>query len=211
MTWASRVDDRMDEFALAWRDGGADPREYLSGLDDDERREMEMRIELFLDRAAPDQWDPDLYRGSLAEQVVETTLGNPAEAGRESLITMRVECGLGKREVAASLADDLGATSENDRRKISDYYHRLEWGTLSPADVSRRVIESIASILGTDRENISGAIPETGASSHQVFARYSAESRPGEPRDLAYWEETGPSSPPDWVDELFLGADEVRD
>jgi len=211
MTWASRVDDRMDEFVLAWREGGADPREYLSGLDGDERRELEMRIELFLDRAGPDRWNPDLYRGSLSELVVEGVLVSPGEVERESLIALRVGCGLGKREVAASLADDLGATSESDLRRISDYYHRLEWGTLRPSGVSRRVFDSIASILGTDRERIADAIPDVGASSHQVFARYSAAPPPEESRDMAGWESEPPSSSPDWIDHLFLGPDEDRD
>lgn len=204
MNEPDRIDQLMDEFARAWRTGEADPRAYLADLDAGERREMEVRIQLFLDRVGPDPWDPDVYRGSLSEQVVEGVLGDAQVAGGEDLIAMRVECGLGKREVADSLAEDLGANSENDRRKISDYYHRLEWGTLDPSAVSRRVIDSIATILGTDRQQVTAAIPGPGAASHEVFARLAGEGPSGEPGQSM----ATPSVPSsDWIDELFLGAD----
>ena len=208
MNEPDRIDQLMDEFARAWGTGEADPRAYLADLDGDERREMEVRIQLFLDRAGPDPWDREVYRGSLSEQVVEGVLGDARVAGGEDLIAMRVECGLGKREVAASLAEDLGATSEDDRRKVSDYYHRLEWGTLDPAAVSRRVIDSIAAILGSDRQQVTAAIPDPGAASHEVFARLAGEGSSGEPGQSM----ATPSIPStDWVDELFLGSDGEQD
>lgn len=210
MSDSSRVDERMDEFARAWRAGEADPRVFLADLEVEEKREMTVRIRLFLDRAAPDAWDPGRYPGSLSEQVVEGVLGGAREAGREDLIGMRVERGLGKREVAVSLAEDLGATSDADRQKVSDYYHRLEWGTLDPSAISRKVIDSIAAILGSDRQGIVEAIPGPGETSHEVFARFSPEPAAGELGETSASMQTPSSASADWVDELFIGSGEVR-
>lgn len=211
MSDPSRVDERMDEFARAWRAGEADPRVYLADLEGEERQEMTVRMRLFLDRAAPDAWDPERYPGSLSEQVAEGVLGEAREAGREDLIGMRVERGLGKHEVAVSLADDLGATSEVDRQKVSDYYHRLEWGTLDPSAISRKVIDSIAAILRSDRRGIIEAIPEPGATSHEVFARLSTEPSAGVPGERSASMQTPSSGAADWVDELFAGSGEGQD
>ena len=128
---------------------------------------------------------------------------------------LRERAQLNREEIAGQLADALG--NPQGAEKISDYYHRMEWGDLPASGVNDRVIDALAQILDSDanqlRESGMSGDSGTGESSDdpeivearvQAFARFAATdieqtaSNDNGPHDnLASWDET---------DRLFLGG-----
>ena len=211
----------FEEFAREYRrEGEADPRPYLSQLDGDERAELRLLIEAFLERAPRRRWDPDAFAGSLAERALARAGAGeePATAERpagwpELLPALRTEARLKRRTVVERLAAAIGFADQQQR--VAAYYHQMEQGQLRPSGVSDRVLEALAGIVGSSAEALrraGDAGQRAAEAGGEVFARVGAP-KGGAPREgpaaepLA--EEAG--APADDLDRLFIGGeDDVR-
>ena len=88
---------------------------------------------------------------------------------------LRERARLKRAELVARLADALGVSG--GEKKVADYYHRMEQGTLPASGVSDRVLEALGKLVGTSAAALrragqaaaepGGAAPAAGA----VFAR----------------------------------------
>jgi hypothetical protein len=188
------------------RDGGADPRPYLAQVEGLDKSELQALIEAFLERAPARKWDPEEFKGSLAERAMEAA--GQAGGWPDVLPTLRDKAKLKRAAVVERLAAALGFAGQEER--VAAYYHRMEQGQLPSLGVSTKVLEALASILGTTAEALrkaGEASPGPQRAGGEVFARG------GAPREMA-----SPSlSLPDWkameltqpdeLDLLFTGGD----
>lgn len=207
----------FEEFAREYRrEGEADPRPYLSQLDGDERAELRLLIEAFLERAPRRRWDPDAFAGSLAERALARagTGEEPATAERpagwpELLPALRTEARLKRRTVVERLAAAIGFADQQQR--VAAYYHRMEQGQLRPSGVSDRVLEALAGILGGSAEALrraGDAGQRAAEAGGEVFARVGAPeggSAIGGGGAASAREDA--AEPADELDRLFTGGE----
>jgi hypothetical protein len=189
--------------------GFADPREFLSQLERDERRELAALIEGYLEHAAPTQaWDPQAFEGSLAERAVSRAAeDSSAEIAGQDLVDLRNKRKLPRGKLVSRLAEALGVAPQ--REKVALYYHQMENGLLPVAGISRRVFDALAGLLGTS----AGAVRKAASTPHTAeeattYARL-ARSAPLEVESADALDSTLPAVPEeDWdeVDGLFLGG-----
>lgn len=173
-------EEAFERFAAAYRrDGGADPREYLSQLSGPDRVELQAMIEAFLERAPRRSWDPGAFPGSLAERALARADGEaaaPEPLGWPQLLPqLRAGARLKRRTVVERLAETLGFPGSEDR--VAAYYHLMEQGQLRPSGVSDRVLEALAAVLDSSVEALrrSGNAGQHAAEDGgEVFARVGA-------------------------------------
>jgi hypothetical protein len=210
----SEVDRMFKEFVEQHKSGGsAEPLEYLRRLEGTNRAELAALIAGYLERAPRRQWNAEAFRGSGAERAVEEALAEPVGALPALLKGWRDAAKLRRDQVVSRLADALGATQQEE--KVSLYYHRLERGLLDPRNVSSRVYEALAGILGQRAENLREAAASWAAVERptETFARRTMPSEQVEARlaDAGVPPGAAEPAPPreDWdeVDRLFLGGD----
>lgn len=205
----------FEEFVRAYRgQGEADPRPYLARVEGVDRAELQALIEAFLERAPRRDWDPEAFAGSLAARALGRAAGADEEAaGWPSLLpALRNRAQLTRRVVVERLAAALGFPDQQQR--VAAYYHRMERGLLRPSGVSDRVLEALAEIVGTSAEALrrAGAAGQRAAEAGgEVFARVgSFEDGVSGPGVEAESPEEGRRDPPDELDRLFTGGDDVR-
>ena len=195
--------------------GSAEPLEYLRKLEGTDRAELAALIAGYLERAPRRRWNPEGFRGSVAERAVEEAMAEPVDPLPGLLRRLRDRAKLRRDEVVARLAAALGLTPQQE--KVSLYYHRLERGLLDPRGVSSRVFEGLGAVLGESAERLreAGTAWVEGAAEGptEVFARRSMpaeETVVAETRDelAAAPAEPAPAREQwDEVDRLFLGGD----
>jgi hypothetical protein len=206
------VDELFDQFRASYRAGeDADPRRFLDRVSGVERRELEALIDAFLAAAPGDPWDLDAFerftheplRRNLRRAVEEQLAGE--ESWRTLLKRARTEAQLPRSTVVARLAQALGVAA--GERKVADYYHRMELGTLPAQGVSGLVLEALSQIIDVPVERLRAAgerlAPRSPGSSGPVFARTASQS-------VDYPSPMASPSPPaeewDQVDQLFRGG-----
>lgn len=209
------VETLFQDFAAAFeRDRSTDPRPYLEQVEGVDRRELEVRIEAYLERAPRREWDSQAFAGSMAERAVGAAAG--AEPWPTLLPRLRDRARLKRAEVVERLAAALGFPDSEQR--VAEYLHRMEMGTLPASGVSSRVLEALGGILGSTAEALRRA-GEAGdasaAAGGEVFARRGAPvegmASPGRSAELAY-ESTADADgagrrEPDELDRLFTEGD----
>jgi hypothetical protein len=174
---AGDVERLLSEFIREQRERGeADPRRYLVEVEGAERRELRALIDAYLLRAPHRSWDRQGFAGSRAESIAADLEGMYLGTGEPvvALRGLRARAELKRSQVARRLAELLGVS--NREEKVAYYYHRMESGLLPPRGISARVLESLASIIGSTAEEIRqalGATPEPPASPGPVMARSS--------------------------------------
>jgi hypothetical protein len=197
----------LSEFIATYeREGSADPRPYLAQLDGLDRSELRALIEAFLERAPRRRWDPAEFKGSIAERAV---VAAGAEGGwRLILPQLRDKAKLKRKVVVQRLAAALGFAGEEER--VAGYYHRMEQGQLPPQGVSTRVLEALASILGTTVDALRRAgeagIAESPAGA-EVFTRGGAPMALETPARSELARMDADLAEPDELDRLFTGGD----
>lgn len=207
----SDVEQVLREYIREHRAGGdADPRVYLSRLDDRvDRLELEALIDAYLEHAPRARVDLATANDPVAEAVVDRVVAEldaPA-TWRVVLPRLRMNARLKRSELVARLAAALGL--QGREAKVARYYNAMEHEQLEPDGISDRVYEALAGIVRVPVDAIRNAAPGTGPALLQavddaVFAR------------LAPWDAdadavaAAPSQSPDldWddVDELFRGG-----
>jgi len=204
------VDRLFTEFKQQYRDAGsADPRRFLEQLDGVDRRELEVLLKGFLERAPRRRWDPDAYAQSPASVLVDRldrSLHGQSGRWPSVLPALRDKAKLRRTDLVKRLATALGV--EGREKKVEAYYHEMEQGLLPASGVSARVLEALGEIFGAPAEALrrAGESPRGPASEQTdavVFARVapapSAEITPHSP---------GRPSEEQWdeVDQLFRGG-----
>jgi hypothetical protein len=87
------------------------------------------------------------------------------------------------------------------RRKVRDYYHRLESGLLDPDRVDGRVYETLGRIFKTHVRALARWRPEWPAPAEAYLRTSDRAAEPVPPL-------TATQGEPDEVDRLFTGADQ---
>jgi len=217
MTDADRL---LRDYVKRFESGGdTDPADLLGQLSGRERERLSELIDGYLENAAPAQaWDPQAFRGSVAERATQLVSESwSSEAGElpQELVALRTKRKLKRRELVARLAQALGVPAQE--QKVANYYHGLERGTLPWAAVSDRVFDALAGILDTSADALrkaGGAItPSAGGEPDPAFTRLTApapaaadETTEDETEmDQLEWQS---SKQEDWdeVDRLFMGG-----
>jgi len=212
------VDRLFTEFIEAHLAGSdPDPWQYVGRLEGDERTELEELIDAYYVGAPPRQWNAEAFRGSAAERItdaIDRSFRGQAGWWPALLPRLRDRARLKRSEVVGRLADALGVSDRE--AKVAGYYHEMEHGLLPSERVSPKVLDALASIVGTTSEALRTAgrplTPEISSqdAADAVFAR---TAHPQEEYHLAQLDVTAADEAPaarpsDWdeVDELFLGG-----
>src|SRR5687768_17168123 len=87
----------------------------------------------------------------------------------ERLPALRARTGLALRDLARRLAATFGI---DDEQRTADYLGRLERDELDPSRLSRRLLEALAGILGTDADAL---VPRPGPLPAAAPALFRAE------------------------------------
>lgn len=105
----------------------------------------------------PEASESEGYRRAVA--VVDEVLGSRGTAGilPGALKAMRKARGIEPDGVVERLAADFEVQGEEGRRALARNYHRLETGTLLGSKLSRRLLESLASVFEVDPAEILAA------------------------------------------------------
>lgn len=194
------------------REGSERPIEdYLRLVPRPQRAELgRMLADVLMARGpvpAPSAPESEGYRRAVA--VVDEVLGKRGEAGilPGALKAMRNARGIEPEAAVERLAADFGVQGEEGRRTLARNYHRLETGTLLGSKLSRRLLDSLASVFDVDPADIAAAArPATkGPSLKGVPAMgRSAGARKQDPS------RSSPERPPDpeveLVERLFHGG-----
>jgi len=208
------VDRLLTDYIQEHRAGGAaDPRAYTKQLEGTDRAELEALIDAYLTRAPGRDWDPEAYKGSAAERLVESlseSLGGVSGSWPVLLPELRNRAKLKREELVERLAAALGVTGRE--AKVADYYNQMEHGRLDPAGISDRVLDALAALVNTTRDTLRRAgerVQPPVEAGGAVFARkarldpdYAADA--SAPGTAAPAERTAADR--DEVDELFLGG-----
>jgi hypothetical protein len=159
-----------------------------------------------LERAPRGRWDPEAFKGSLAERAIEAA---EADDGWSAVLPrLRDEAKLKRATVVERLAEALGFADQRDR--VAAYYHQMEQGRLPSDGVSARGLEALASILGTTAGALrkSGeAAPSPRQAGGEVFARGGAPDAMASPASPGDGDDRSRLAVPDELDRLFIGGE----
>ena len=217
MNGPDEITKAFDEYVAAFRAGHGDPNPYLERFSGDDRRELEVLVDAFLETGPRAEVDlsavPDPQIEAIAERVAERV--GASSGGLSALVLgLRKQLALKSSDVVAELAAAYKATPA-EREKIDAYYHDLEWGTLPASGISDSLLGSLARVLRTKAERLREASRELGPprsrSTGLLFARMADDSE-FELEGLAVNNLKASSGkarradPPDRIDELFTGG-----
>ncbi len=217
MDASDQITVAFDEYVAAFKAGDGDPTPFLERFQGEDRRELEVLVDTFLEsgpRAKVDlSGQPDEQVEAVADAVMARISGRSG-ALAELLLGLRGELLLKQSDVVSELATAFDASPE-EREKIDGYYHDLEWGTLPASGVGDGVLDTLARILKTNRERLREAGralgPSQASATGPVFARM-ADDAEFELEGVASMEspeatgEARRSDPPDRIDQLFTGG-----
>ncbi|MGA7435746.1 MAG: hypothetical protein WBW44_09025 [Solirubrobacterales bacterium] len=190
------VDEIFAEYVISFQAGEGDPRPFMARVTGQDQAELEMLIDSYLSRAPGRQWDPEAFRGSAAERLVEPlTKSLMGQSGTWPVLLpgLRHKARIQREELVARLAEGLGVAKSTDR--VWDYYHGMEQGTVSSDGVSDQVLNVLGKILGSGVQSLrqAGMVQTPGgfAAEDAVFARVV----PGTVKDMTVDQSLGMPSP----------------
>ena len=202
------ADKMFSDFRAAYERGErANVADFLAGVSDDERDELEARINRYLIEEAPlRSYDAAEFAREQQTPVMQRAAELFDEAAETNLVAARERAGLTLDELAAAVLANAGLGADKaEQAKAADYLGQLEQGTLPR--LTQRVRDAVRSVLDTDPAS-SLARPEYGFA-FRLSAR--DEAAPDESIELAelLLDAMSTPSPRDWdeVDELFLSDD----
>lgn len=172
----AELTERFEDFRRRFEaEGFANPQEYLEGLDERDRLELEILIERFLLEQPPRPWNQAEFESSGATEVAERVFA--AVAG-ERLKDLRDAAQMSRATLVKRLAEELGVADKSER--VGFYYHHLELGNLAVDRVSQRVFEVLSSLLGVGVERLRRAAerPVELGGGEPLFARSVTGTRP---------------------------------
>lgn len=177
------VNERFERFRDRFlAEGAANPREYLEGLEGDERAELELLIEVFLIEAPPRPWNEEEFKrtgaAAFAERMAAEIVADMA-TGEKRLIDLRTSAEIARESLVDRLARELDLPDETE--SVSYYYHHLERGNLPVEGVSESVFEALSRILKVSAKRIRDAAEASRRDmgpGEPVFARTVTGTRP---------------------------------
>ena len=216
----------LTEFAAALEAGDSpDPNAWLARVDAGERQEMAAMIDSYLMTAPRRSWDPQAFESSPARDVVDRVYAareGVSGSWPELLPQLRNRARVKRADLVRRLAEALGVgtgTAEVDR--VAGYYNEMEHGLLPAEAVSGRVLEALASLVGTNAAELraaGGRASEAEGGSAIAFARKAVADAddvvevPFEVVDASV--QSAASSPSsralEEIDELFTGGERQR-
>jgi hypothetical protein len=185
------VDTLFDEFVARWARGERpDAADYLDRAGP-ARAELARMLDRYLAVApAP---EPDEATLRFAELVA---------AGEPPLLAARVARGLTRRDLVGRLLGSLGIGREKEKEeKARRYWHELEVGRRTPADVAPELWRCVVELLGPAAEAARGWRPAVGAEPAATFLRVQ-DQRAGAP-PAAPPAAAAPDEERDDIDRLF--------
>ena len=206
----SDVEQVLREYIREHRAGGdADPRQFVSRLDDSaDRLELEALIDAYLEHAPRARVDLSVMTSPAIESVVdriEVELDQPPQTWATFLPQLRMNARLKRSELVERLAAALGL--QGREQKVARYYNAMEREQLEPDGVSPRVLEALASIVRAPADALRNAAPPAmpvQGVADAVFARLAPWDADADA--VAATPEQKPELEWDEVDELFRGG-----
>jgi hypothetical protein len=200
------VDQLLREYIAEHESGGeADPRDYLRRLEGADRRELQARIDRYLEDAPEPPWDEAAFRRFVEDPRTHATLQQLDDALTD-LDELRTRAGLQKGDLAARLAGSLRLIGSE--RHIARRYHQLETGQIDAERVKAPVWQALADVFGATAEAVrraAGQVERPGGPA-MTFARSMRSAPAAAPPPAAM---ASPVDDPDEsaeVDDLFLGG-----
>lgn len=153
------VDGLLRQFIERYESGDpVRPIDVLGQVEGTDRRELEMLLDAYLERAPRRPFSADAFAASPARPLVDDlaqSLEGIAGTWPVVLPRLRARARLRRSELVTRLAAALGV---GDREaKVAGYYHAMEQGELDPAGVSDRVLEALARLTGTTAQALRDA------------------------------------------------------
>jgi hypothetical protein len=207
-----KVDRLLNEFVEAWNAGRRpEVDDFVERAPEGERDELAGLIGAFLEIAPTPAYSPEQLDALRADPTVQA-IARVAEdePGPTPLPRLRERAKLKRDQVVEALARTLGFPEK--MAKISRYYHQLEIGTITPGQVSQRVVDALADILGVTPNDVeqAGAFfhlsPEPAAEMFLRRDEYGNEILTAERLEAAAERAPVPEESWDEVDRLFLGG-----
>jgi hypothetical protein len=199
------VDQLLHEYIAEREAGGeADPRDYLRRLEGADRRELQSRIDSYLDEAPEQPWDAAAFQRFVKDPRTDAALQRIDQALTD-LAELRSRTRLQKPELAARLAGVLELTGRE--RQIELRYHQLETGQIDAERVKQPVWQALADLFGVTVEAVRRAAgPAQGPSGPAMtFARSARSAMPAAPPAMASARQEIDEGSAE-VDDLFLGG-----
>ena len=145
-----RVEEIFNEYVASYLAGESDPRPFTGQLDGLDREELVILIDNYLTTAPGRKWDPEAFRGSQAEAMVEPlakSLVGGSGTWPSLLPELRHQRRIRRKDLVAELALALDVPESEER--VAEYYHGMEQGTVDSSGVSQRVLMALGKILRT--------------------------------------------------------------
>lgn len=211
------MDERFAAFTRSYEAGDGNPRPFMEGLDDRDRRKFRLMIEKYLEQDTAAGVERPVASGpevSLLTDRMVDRLGGAGGAMSGEVVKLRNRQGLNRKDVVGKLSEEFEASPE-ESEKIDDYYHDLEFGNLPARGISDRLLDSLAGMLGTTREALRKAGqalgPSGGPQAGALYARMADDAEQviyskalsDSPAPVG---ESRRADPPDRIDDLFTGG-----
>jgi transcriptional regulator with XRE-family HTH domain len=205
MTTADRL---LSEFIDAWRAGRQpDAGEYVDRAPPDERTELAGHIESFMAVAPEPAYDDGAWAALVADPAVATAAAaveaDAVEAWSTLLPRLRQRHGLTLDGLATAVAERLGVTTH--QAKTRAYLDDLEHDRLVPERLSRRLLDTLAGLLGAPAAWLERAGAGPAASAGALYRRQGQGTIEQHLEVIADAMLT-PADEWDDVDELFQGG-----
>jgi hypothetical protein len=207
-----KLDRLLNEFVEAWNAGRRpEVDDFVERAPEAERDELAGLIGAFLEIAPTPSYSPEQLDALRADPTVQA-IARVAEdePGPTPLPRLRERAKLKRDQVVDALARALGFPDK--QAKISRYYHQLEIGTITPGQVSQRVVDALADILRVTPKDVeqAGAFfhlsPEPAAEMFLRHDEFGNEIVTTERLEAAAARAPVPEESWDEVDRLFLGG-----
>jgi transcriptional regulator with XRE-family HTH domain len=193
------TDRILSEFIDAWRAGDRpDAGEYVDRAPPQDRPELAAAIDAFMALAPEPGYDEQAWSALTADPMIERIA---VDAWSDLLPRLRERHGLSLDGLATALAERLGVPAPKTRSYLDD----LEHDRLVPDRLSRRLLDTLAAVLGApaawlERTGAGRAAPT--AALYRRQGQHETEQRleviaDAMLADAAEWDE---------VDELFQGG-----
>lgn len=203
------IEQLVGEFIDDWNAGRRpDVLAFLERAAPEERDELAKQLETWLELAPTPAYD-DTTRQAIASEPTLLSALDAAAALRaplaERLPPLRERAGLAIRDVAIRLAQlfDLG-----DEQRTADYLDQIERDELDERRLSRRLLDALAAILGTDADQL--APGPAALAGGQAFFRAEEDADVWIAEDIDVLSRAAlspaPTAPMDDVDRLFIGG-----
>ena len=203
------VEQILGEFVDAWKAGRRpDVAEYLGRAPEAQRDELAALLAAWLEIAPTPAYDTPAREAIAREPVLRSALDAAARA-REPLavrlLTLRERAGLAVADVARRLVAVFGL--QGDEQRAAGYLEALERDELDASRASRRLLDALAAILGTEGDELVAAPSALPAG--QAFFRAEDDAARWVAEDIDALSRAAVAAAPapmDELDRLFLGG-----